>query len=229
LRLNMNRKRAKTRWLVPGLLMLSAWLFQGCAGRPMLVSQQTCADALPDIMARRAGFTGFTTEGNIAATRQGESYTLPFSLTVSSALRVEVKGEISHFLLPFSGEFRLVSDEEATLLYTDMGVFELTQDAAAQAALRAFLLSLAGGGDWLVWWLADNGCEPAQESTCGGVKIELEPESDVPAIRRWTLTDTSGGSTFRAEIERRKPGTLLVKTLRGTLYPEEIAIVVTYE
>ena len=228
MRLNMNRKRAKTRWLVAGLLMLSAWLVPGCAGRSGPVSQQTYADVLPDIMSRRAGFTGFTAEGTIAASREGESYKLPFSLTVSSDLRIEVKGEISYFLLPFSGQFRLVSDDEATLLYADNGIYDLAQDPDSQAALRAFILSLVGGGDWLVWWLADSGCEVEWGTICRGVQIKLEPDSRLSAISRWVVGTSDGKAAFEAVAGERDPGTLRVKTFTGTLHPQDIAVSVTY-
>jgi hypothetical protein len=185
-------------------------------------------EVLQEVMARRAGFSGLTTEGTITAKRQNESYTLPFSLTVSADLQLEVRGEISHFLLPFSGEFRLVGDTEATLLYTGNGVYDLAPEPEAQEAMRAFMLSLAGGGDWLLWWLAENGCETSQRSTCKGLEVEIEPAGTLPAVGRWEIRETSQGRVFRAKIEEYQPGTLMPRTITGTLYPEEISIFVSY-
>jgi hypothetical protein len=211
---------------VPGLVALAMWC--GCARMPEPAATAG-TEALKEVIARRGVFEGWEGSATVSVKHQSESFSIPVDVAVSRDLRLEVTGEISHFLLPFQGGFRLVNDEESTLLYTDAGVFDLgDMPGAGGAAMRGFLLSLAGGGDLLAWWVAERGCEVGSQTSCAGLKIELEPHAKLPSIETWVIEDKNEGRIFRAGVSEYDMGTLVPRTMKGTLYPEEITIFVEY-
>jgi hypothetical protein len=217
------RSRLRAQALVLTLVLLGS----GC-GRPPQQVAVTASQALEEVAARRHAFKGFEADAVLTVKHGNESITLPLAIEVSESLRVEVKGEISNFLLPFQGSFRLASDEESTLLYTDMGTYNLAAQPGAQPAVRAFLLSLGGGGDWLVWWLAERGCAVGDPSVCEGIEVRLEPHGRPPSIDLWELSDPARGGTFRARVEAYEPGTVLPRVVTGTLFPDEVTIRIEY-
>jgi hypothetical protein len=121
-----------------------------------------------------------------------------------------------------------VSDAEMTLLYTDAGVFDLAMEPDAKPGIRAFLLSLAGGGDLLLWWLAERDCDPALDSACEGLEIEVEPHDTVPSVAVWEISEPDEGISFKARVKEYQPGTLLPRIIAGTLYPDETTVYLKY-
>lgn len=185
-------------------------------------------EALEEVLARRAVFDGLQGHATFSLKHQNESFSLPFDIKVSRDLNLEVTGEISHFLLPFEGGFRLINDGESTLLHTNAGVYDLGAMPEAGKAIRPFLLSLAGGGDWVAWWLAEQGCEPRSRTSCAGMEIELEAHAKLPSVEGWRIQAKEQGRTFQASVIEYERGTLVPRTIKGTLYPEEITIYVEY-
>jgi hypothetical protein len=147
---------------------------------------------------------------------------------MSADLELEVTGEVSYLLLPFEGKFRLVSDKEATLLFTNAGVYDLSAQTGAPEAMRPFLLCLAGGGDCLLWWAAAEGCEVGTRFTCGGLDVELERDTTLPSVKTWEIAEPGGSRSFRAVVEEYEPGILWPNKISGTLNPENLSVYVKY-
>ncbi len=186
------------------------------------------AEAFQKVRERRQGFAGVRAGGSLILEHKADKLTIPIEVTVTEDLVLEVRGEISHFLLPFEGEVRLVSDEATTLLHTNVGTYDLAMDPQAQPAVRAFLLSLAGGGDWLLWWLAANGCDLGVESRCKGLEIRLEPHDTLPSMGRWEVREPSRGAVFKAQVDEYEPGTLFPQVITGIIEPHEITVYLKY-
>jgi hypothetical protein len=181
-----------------------------------------------EVLARRQVFRGFHGRGDLVLEHKADKLTVPVEVTLSDDLVLEAKGEVSHFLLPFQGEVRLACSDSATLLHTNVGTYDLAMDPEAQAAVRAFLLSLAGGGDWLLWWLAGRDCDLREKTLCGGVEIELEPHGRLPTIARWDLSEASRGASFRGRVDEYEPGTAVARTLSGVIEPQAITVYMKY-
>jgi hypothetical protein len=183
---------------------------------------------LDEVLARRQVFSGFQGRGDLVLEHKADKLTVPVEVTLSEDLVLEAKGEVSHFLLPFQGEVRLVCSDSATLLHTNIGTYDLAMDPAAQTAARAFLLSLAGGGDWLLWWLAGRDCDLKEKTLCEGVEIELEPHGRLPTIARWDLSEASRGASFTGRVDEYEPGTAVARILSGFIQPQEITVYMKY-
>lgn len=225
------RKARRNSWgrggspaLFPALVVLA--LATGCSRMPEPSTQHR--EALQQVMARRQVFKGFQAQGSLTLEHKADVLSIPVEITVTEDLVLEARGEISHFLLPFSGEVRLVSDEVSTLLHTNIGTYDLAMDPEAQPAVRAFLLSLAGGGDWLLWWLAENACDLSAKSQCGGLEIELVPHGRLPSISGWEMRERSRGATFKARVDEYEPGTMVARIITGIIQPQEIAVYLSY-
>jgi len=213
------------RWAAD-LVIVSLVLCYSCSRMPDRPSPSRAG--FDTVAARRQIFKGLEAEGELTVEHTTGTITIPLEVEVSGDLGLEIKGEISHFLLPFEGEFRLVSDEETTLLHTDNGAYDLAMEPGAQPAVRAFLLSMAGGGDWLLWWLEENHCDPAAKSVCYGLEIELEPDEILPSVREWGIKEAASAAAFTARVEAYEPGTLLPRAIKGRLYPQEITVYLKY-
>lgn len=213
--------------LVPAAaVMLLLALAIGCSHRPGLTAART--GVFEDIMARRKVFRGFQAEASLTLEHKADILTIPLEITVTEDLVLEARGEISHFLLPFEGEVRLVSTDATTLLHTNIGTYDLALDPEAQPSVRAFLLSLAGGGDWLLWWLGRNDCALTAESQCRGLEIHLEPHDLFPSVSRWELSEVSRGATFKAGVDEYEPGTTVPRAIKGVISPNEITVYMKY-
>ncbi len=230
-RYRLGKKARRNPWvagwggaLAAALLMLA--LVAGCSRLPARSAVRP--EALEQVMARRQGFKGFQAQGSLTLEHKADVLSIPLEITVTEDLVLEARGEISHFLLPFDGEVRLVSDEVSTLLHTNVGTYDLATDPEAQPAVRAFLLSLAGGGDLLLWWLAGRDCDLSAKSQCGGLEIELVPHDRLPSISGWEMRERSRGATFKARVDEYEPGTVVPRLVTGILYPREIAVSLNY-
>ena len=73
--------------------------------------------------------------------RRDERLSVPFTLKLSREGMLTAEAEIYQVLLPFEGPIKLVSDPDETVIYTDAGVYDLSEEAASQPAFRANLLS----------------------------------------------------------------------------------------
>jgi hypothetical protein len=211
-----------------GVILLAAGMLfiSGCSRIPR--ERAPYPGEFDQVLARRQVFKSLRARGDLTLEHKTDALSIPLEITVSEDLVLEAKGEISHFLIPFEGEFRLVSDRSTTLLHTNIGTYDLAMDPDTQTSLRAFLLSLVGGGDWLLWWLAGNGCDLAAESECRGLKIRLEPDPHVASIGRWELSEPARGVTLKAAVNEYEPATTFPKTIRGVLEPQEIALNLKY-
>jgi hypothetical protein len=201
-------------------------LAAGCSRLPARTPHRP--EAFEQVLAKRQSFSGLRARGSLTLEHKADVLTVPLEITVTQDLVLEVHSSISHFLLPFEGEVRLVSDEASTLLYTNVGTYDLAMDPEAQPGVRAFLLSLAGGGDWLLWWLAGRDCDLSAESQCGGLEIELKPHARLPAISGWKISEPSRGVAFKAGVDEYEPGTTVPRIVTGILEPNEITLYLNY-
>jgi len=215
----------RMRWFLFSAVVVIV-LAPACSRRPSPAAEPPAA--FDEVLARGKVFRGFHGKGSIALEHKADRMTIPVEVRLSEDLVLEAHSEVSHFLLPFEGEVRLVSTDSTTFLYTNIGAYDLAMTALDQSAIRAFLLSLGGGGDWLLWWLAREDCGRARKTRCRGLEIELEPHSRLPSISRWEMREASGGASFKGQVDEYEPGGLVPRVIRGVIQPQEISVYLNY-
>jgi hypothetical protein len=226
--------RSKTQVISKAIASLAlgvvfALSLNGCSQLGRRQDRRLNPEFVESVVSRLDGFEGIDMEATLSVEHRNESLTVPLSVRVARGAVLEVRGEVSHFLLPFEGSFLLISDRHATALHTDLGVYELGGETDASTAIHAFLLSLVGGGDWLVWWLSHNGCTTGIDSECRGLRVKLEPHDRYASIERWEIAESRSDASFHGFINEYQDDALLPRIVTGIVYPQEITIHLEYD
>jgi hypothetical protein len=182
------------------------------------------AGAFRKVESRLARAGGTVASGTATFVRANQAIEIPFSMSVSSDLVINLDAEVRHFMIPFAGTCTLTSSEERSALTTPIGVFDLARMGRSHNEVRAALLSALAGGDGLLLWVKSQGCQVAERVECGGLSIKLEPDETGYFIDSWEVK-APDGTTFKASIDELEPGPdRLPRSITGTVLPDAIGV-----
>lgn len=166
--------------------------------------------------------------GTIRITYRGSQMDLPFAMQLGANGHLAVEADVGPGFLPGSGRIAIISDDKDTAVYSAGRRVEPVAYDSLIPSLRPILLSLFGGGDVLLRWLAANGCRPGRRSVCGGLRVGFTLDRSRGSVGRWTIRDPGRGVSFNGFVQTwnsEGEGALVVG---GMLHPYEVGITVTY-
>jgi hypothetical protein len=218
---------AAIRWgMVFGILacsMAGLALAPGCSrmARPETAGE---SGAFRKVESRLEKIPGVEGRGTASFTRANQAIEIPFNMSISEDLVINLDAEVRHFLIPFEGTTTLVSSEERSVVSTPIGVFDLGRMGHSHSAVRAALLSALAGGDGLLLWVKSQRCEVARRVDCGGLTIRMEPDETGYFIDSWEVKALDG-TTFKASVDDLEPGPdRLPRSITGIVLPDGIGV-----
>jgi hypothetical protein len=192
-----------------------AWLQ---TDRQMLEWIARHSQALKDIEAR----------GVIRFEYGGRSGEVPFRVRIGPEAVVQLDAEIAPSALPRLGRLTVVSDASGTQIYGSDVLEDLARANLRPAALRALVLSLCGGGDLLIGWLASVGCVIGKSMSCQGLEVSLNLDRERRAIEKWQVNDKSGKFGLTGLIYAWDGAGSHPRVVTGVIHPAEIKVTVTF-
>lgn len=205
------------------------WLAWGCGRARGPAIEVPAEDGFGDIPARIASYGDIEGAGRLRLEYRDETVDFDFRMWISAGGAVEVDGEVGTSFLPVVGHLTLLSDRGSTVIHTDMGVFDLTEDERTQAVVYPLVLSLFGGADRLVPWLISRGCEPARTLRCGDIELSLEAFEGQQVVKKWQLRQGDGDGSFTGFVHDLGETDLIPRSISGILNPYGVGIYVKYD
>jgi hypothetical protein len=213
-----------------GVLFICALLLAGCAGRGAQDRGVTEAARLTRLAREAAAVESIEGSGKARIETRLGQVEIEFEMRCEPGRLLEINGTLAPGFLPFHGDIEVTSTPDTTLAFVNGIPLVSTGRPYPGEVVYPALVAVMLGGDWVLGWLEQRGCEPAPKVDCGEIAYEFDLDDEGGGVKAWTLKHSEPDGSYDGFLyrARRQDRVRLPEILTGVAHPYEVSVYVEY-
>ena len=225
----LNRVNVMKGLLPLPVVALAAVLVAGCSGLGR-GGGVPAAERLGRIARETARVGKIEGRGKATIENRLGTVEIEFDMVYEPGERLDLKGDLAPGFLPFHGAVEIKSTPDTTHAYVNGMPLVSKERPYPGPIVHPALIAVALGGDWVVAWLEDRGCEVEKKVECSGLAFEFDLDAGTGQVKSWTLEHSDPDGSYDGFLYKSRPqgGIVLPEVLTGMAHPFEVAVYVEY-